>query len=128
MREPTVETTETYEGYPEGCGPGPAPPSILVCVTCGDGTCGAGESPCNCAADCPDACGDGEYCSLVTRSCRPARFERTLSRASRSGTIALTPTGERLAVVRPDAGALGLLPFYVAQRATATRVGKVDIP
>jgi hypothetical protein len=24
--------------------------------------------------------------------------------------------------------ALGLLPFYVAQRATATRVGEVDIP
>jgi hypothetical protein len=27
-----------------------------------------------------------------------------------------------------EAEALGLLPFYVAQRATATRVGEVDIP
>ncbi len=28
------------------------PPSLLVCVACGDGTCGAGENPCNCPADC----------------------------------------------------------------------------
>ena len=27
-----------------------------------------------------------------------------------------------------EAAALGLLPFYVAQRATATRVGEVEIP
>lgn len=27
-----------------------------------------------------------------------------------------------------EAEALGLLPFFVAQRATATRVGQIDIP
>ncbi len=51
-REPMVETTEVFDGYPEGCGPGDAPPSILVCVTCGDGTCGEGENRCVCPEDC----------------------------------------------------------------------------
>ena len=31
---------------------GGAPPSILRCVRCGDGTCGVGENRCNCPADC----------------------------------------------------------------------------
>jgi hypothetical protein len=30
----------------------PAPPSVLVCVRCGDGVCGKGENRCNCAEDC----------------------------------------------------------------------------
>jgi hypothetical protein len=51
-REPMVETAETFDGYPAGCGPGEAPPSILVCVTCGDGACGEGENPCVCPEDC----------------------------------------------------------------------------
>lgn len=29
-----------------------APPSVQVCVRCGDGTCGAGENRCNCPKDC----------------------------------------------------------------------------
>lgn len=29
-----------------------APPSIQVCVRCGDGVCGAGENRCNCPKDC----------------------------------------------------------------------------
>jgi hypothetical protein len=52
-REPMVETTQVFDGYPEGCGPGPAPPSILVCVACGDGVCGEGENRCVCPEDCP---------------------------------------------------------------------------
>lgn len=51
-REPMVETTDSYDGYPEGCGPGAGPPDILVCVTCGDGVCGAGENKCVCPEDC----------------------------------------------------------------------------
>ena len=50
--EPMVETTETYDGYPEGCGPGDEPVSLYVCVTCGDGVCGDGENKCVCPADC----------------------------------------------------------------------------
>jgi hypothetical protein len=30
-----------------------APPSVRVCVQCGDGVCGSGENFCNCPADCP---------------------------------------------------------------------------
>jgi hypothetical protein len=51
-REPMVETTETYDGYPKGCGPGDQPPSLLVCVVCGDGVCGEGENRCVCPEDC----------------------------------------------------------------------------
>lgn len=29
-----------------------APPSLLVCAACPDGTCGTGENKCNCPADC----------------------------------------------------------------------------
>jgi hypothetical protein len=52
--EPMVETDDdwTQEGYPEGCGPGPTPPSLGVCVSCGDGVCGTGENRCVCPADC----------------------------------------------------------------------------
>ena len=50
--EPMVETTEIYDGYPAGCGPGPEPVSFLVCVACGDGVCGEGENRCVCPADC----------------------------------------------------------------------------
>lgn len=51
-REPMVETTDSYDGYPAGCGPGPEPPSLLVCVSCGDGECGSGENKCVCPEDC----------------------------------------------------------------------------
>ena len=47
-----IETGETSPGYPEGCGPGPTPPSTKLCVQCGDGTCGDQENRCNCAQDC----------------------------------------------------------------------------
>ena len=30
-----------------------APPSLLICIRCGDGVCGAGENSCRCPADCP---------------------------------------------------------------------------
>lgn len=30
-----------------------APPSIFICVKCGDGVCGEFENRCRCAADCP---------------------------------------------------------------------------
>jgi len=30
-----------------------APPSLFVCIGCGDGVCGAGENACNCPSDCP---------------------------------------------------------------------------
>jgi hypothetical protein len=52
QKEPMVETTEVYDGYPEGCGPGPEPVSFLVCVDCGDGVCGEGENRCVCPEDC----------------------------------------------------------------------------
>jgi hypothetical protein len=46
---------EDYPGsdYPEGCGPTGAPPDLMVCLPCGDGSCGEEENFCNCAADCP---------------------------------------------------------------------------
>jgi len=50
--EPMVETEEIFEGYPEGCGPGDAPPSLLVCLACGDGSCSAEENRCSCPEDC----------------------------------------------------------------------------
>jgi len=37
----------------DGCDFGPEPPSVVVCIRCGDGVCGAGENSCNCAKDCP---------------------------------------------------------------------------
>ncbi len=52
MAEPMVETDEVFDGYPEGCGPGETPPSILICVDCGDGVCGQGENRCICPEDC----------------------------------------------------------------------------
>jgi len=30
-----------------------APPSVLICSRCGDGTCSSWENRCNCAVDCP---------------------------------------------------------------------------
>ena len=48
-----VETTEVFDGYAEGCGPGDEPPSLLICIACGDGVCGAGENRCMCPEDCP---------------------------------------------------------------------------
>jgi len=50
--EPLMETDDVLDGYPKGCGP-VAPPSVFVCVACGDGTCGAGENRCVCPEDCP---------------------------------------------------------------------------
>jgi hypothetical protein len=40
------------DGLPPGCDD-VGPPSILVCLRCGDGVCGTAENYCNCAADCP---------------------------------------------------------------------------
>jgi len=40
------------DGAPPECSY--APPSLLRCVRCGDGTCGVGENACNCPADCHD--------------------------------------------------------------------------
>ncbi len=40
--------------YPEGCAP-QAPPSLFICVNCGDHICGPGENPCACPGDCPAA-------------------------------------------------------------------------
>lgn len=37
---------------PEGCDD-EAPPSLGVCIQCGDGLCGPGENFCNCPDDCP---------------------------------------------------------------------------
>ncbi len=51
--QPMVETDKTFPDYPAGCGPGPEPPSIVLCVACGDGVCGAGENRCVCPEDCP---------------------------------------------------------------------------
>lgn len=42
----------TEAGYPAGCGPSDAPPSMGICVDCGDGRCGAGENICICPEDC----------------------------------------------------------------------------
>ena len=50
--EPMVETEEQIDGYPEGCGPSETPPSLLVCIACGDGLCREGENRCNCPEDC----------------------------------------------------------------------------
>lgn len=47
-----IETDAGYQGYPMGCGPGDAPPSVKVCARCGDGVCGAAENRCNCPSDC----------------------------------------------------------------------------
>ena len=38
------------EGYPEGCGP--VGGEAVVCLPCGDGTCGDEENYCNCPEDC----------------------------------------------------------------------------
>lgn len=51
QREPAVETTEVFEGYPAGCGPA-GTESVFVCVACGDGVCGPGEGKCVCPEDC----------------------------------------------------------------------------
>ena len=51
----SLPSDEVFEGYPEGCGPGNMPPSLFVCLDCGDGVCDAasGENFCSCEADCP---------------------------------------------------------------------------
>lgn len=47
----------SYPEYPEGCGPSiTVPPSLIVCIACGDDMCRAGENQCNCPQDCR---GDG---------------------------------------------------------------------
>jgi hypothetical protein len=38
---------------PDGCDYAAAPPSMLVCIKCGDGICGVAENFCNCPIDCP---------------------------------------------------------------------------
>ncbi len=52
--EEMVVTDEdwTEAGYPVGCGPSNAPPSMGICVQCGDGQCGARENVCICPEDC----------------------------------------------------------------------------
>jgi hypothetical protein len=49
---PGDEVPPELDELPEGCDFG-APDSILVCIRCGDGVCGPGESFCNCPEDCP---------------------------------------------------------------------------
>jgi hypothetical protein len=55
MVEAMIVTDEDWSeaGYPPGCGPSDAPPSLVLCVDCGDGQCGAGENRCICPEDCP---------------------------------------------------------------------------
>lgn len=50
--EPGNRVGPDVDGLPDGCD-APAPPSLRVCIRCGDGTCGPGENFCNCPADCP---------------------------------------------------------------------------
>jgi len=45
-------TDAVVDGYPKGCGPSSTPPDLMVCIRCGDGTCGAAENRCSCPADC----------------------------------------------------------------------------
>lgn len=49
--EPLERTGAMIEGYPDGCEPS-TPPSLGVCVACGDGVCGPGENDCVCPDDC----------------------------------------------------------------------------
>jgi hypothetical protein len=44
--------TPTSKGLPEGCADDGGAPDGLICLPCGDGTCGKEENYCNCAADC----------------------------------------------------------------------------
>lgn len=47
------ETTESFDGYPDGCGPSEFPPGAAVCTACGDGKCDRpAENTCICPADC----------------------------------------------------------------------------
>ena len=66
-------------------------------------------------------------CGVVFASFRghesPLRHQATLASCD-SGGHAIWWSVEAAS----EAAALGLLPFYVAQRATATRVGEVEIP
>jgi len=47
-----VPSDEPIDALAEGCGIGDAPPAIMVCVDCGDGSCGEAEHFCNCPEDC----------------------------------------------------------------------------
>jgi hypothetical protein len=49
---PGNEIPSSLDGQPEGCDPVPIP-SLFLCLACGDGTCGKGETYCSCPADCP---------------------------------------------------------------------------
>jgi hypothetical protein len=70
---------------------------------------------------------DPQECGVVFASFRghesPLRHRATLASCG-SGGHAIWWSVEAAS----EAAALGLLPFYVAQRATATRVGEVEIP
>lgn len=46
----TLEPSEPSDGG--GCGPGSLPPSAGLCAACGNSNCEAGETRCNCPADC----------------------------------------------------------------------------
>lgn len=49
---PGNQVPSSADHLPEGCDD-VAPPSLGVCIQCGDGICGPGESFCNCEQDCP---------------------------------------------------------------------------
>jgi hypothetical protein len=53
------ETTQSFDGYPNGCGPSELPPSAAVCTACGDGKCERpAENTCVCPADCASDAGE----------------------------------------------------------------------
>lgn len=49
---PGTKYPSQQDGLPEGCDE-ISFPSVKTCIQCGDGRRGAGESSCNCPADCP---------------------------------------------------------------------------
>jgi hypothetical protein len=51
LLEPGDAVAPELDGLPAGCDD-VAPPSLGVCIACGDGACLAGENFCNCPADC----------------------------------------------------------------------------
>ena len=52
-----TDSGEVFEGFPPGCGP-TAPPSVKICLDCGNQVCEEGENVCNCAEDCPQGAAD----------------------------------------------------------------------
>ena len=52
MDVPDPDDKYPSDVYPEGCGPGPFPPDLMICVACADAVCGLKEHFCNCPKDC----------------------------------------------------------------------------